>query len=196
MELSSFLLVLDPYLIWFFRLPGNAYAGFLLGTLVLVLICLIIGEATFWLTTRLMGKHLDRVAEEALKYQDISIAAAKAGDKRSFTAANKVANDAFGKSFFSLCAVSMARLWPVTFALGWMQYRFLEVGFPIPGTGWSLGYIGVFIIIYGLAYFSIKHVRRLLPFFRPATVILAADPDHAGSVPLLPGGQRPDQKSV
>jgi hypothetical protein len=195
MEMPAFMLALDPYLIWFFRLPGNAYAGFLLGTLVLVLICLIIGEVTFWLTTRLMGKHLDRVAEEALKYQDISIAAAKAGDKRSFTAANKVANDAFGKSFFSLCAVSMARLWPVTFALGWMQYRFLEVGFPIPGTGWSLGYIGVFIIIYALAYFLVKQVKRL-PLFRPATVIPAAESGHDGSVPLLPGGQRPDQKSV
>ena len=143
--------------------------------------CLIIGEVTFWLATRLMGKHLDRVAGEALKYQDLSIQAAKAGDKFSFKAANKLANDAFGKSFFSLCAVSMAKLWPVPFALAWMQYRFLELGFPIPGTGWSLGYIGAFIIIYIMAYFLIKQVRHLTPFFRQTRDIPSADSDHAGA---------------
>jgi hypothetical protein len=186
MEMPSFFVALDPYLIWFYRLPGNAYAGFILGTLVLVLLCLVIGEITFWLTTRLMGKHLDRVAGEALKYQDISIQAAKAGDKLSFKAANKVANDAFGKSFFSLMALSMARLWPVPFALAWMQYRFLEVGFPIPGTPWSLGYIGAFIIIYALAYFLTKHIVRRLPFFRPTKVIPATDPDRASTVDMHP----------
>jgi hypothetical protein len=165
MEMPSFFLALDPYLIWFYRLPGNAYVGFVLGTLVLVLLCLAIGEITFWLTTRLMGKHLDQVAGEALRYQDISIAAAKAGDKRSFKAANKVANDAFGKSFFHVCAISMARLWPAPFALAWMQYRFLDVGFPIPGTPWSLGFIGMFVIIYVATYFLLKQARRCLTFF-------------------------------
>jgi hypothetical protein len=191
MEMPSFFVAVDPYLIWFYRWPGNAYIGVVLGTLVLALLCLIIGEITFWLTTRLMGKHLDRVAGEALRYQDISIAAAKAGDKHSFKAANKVANDAFGKSFFHLCAISMARLWPVPFALAWMQYRFLDVGFPIPGTPWSLGYIGVFIIMYGLAYVIIKHTVRRLPFFRQTGSIPAADPDHAGAVDLPP-----EQKNV
>jgi hypothetical protein len=191
MEMPSFFVALDPYLIWFYRLPHNAYAGFVLGTLVLAVLCLVIGEITFWLTTRLMGKHLDRVAGEALKYQDISIAAAKAGDKHSFKAANKVANDAFGQSFFHVCAISMARLWPVPFALAWMQYRFLEVGFPIPGTPWSLGYIGDFIIIYGAAYFLIKHTVRRLPFCRQTGASPVADPDQAGAV-----GVSPEQKNV
>jgi uncharacterized protein YneF (UPF0154 family) len=191
MEMPSFLLPLDPYLIWFYRLPGNAYVGFILGTLVLVLICLVIGDITFFLATRIMGKHLERVAGEALKYQDLSIQAAKAGDKYSFKAANQVANDAFGQSFFSLCALSMARLWPVPFALAWMQYRFLELGFPIPGTPWSLGYIGAFIIIYALAYFLIKHIVRRLPFSRQTAAIPAADPGHAGAADLPP-----EQKNV
>jgi hypothetical protein len=179
MEMPAFFMALDPYLIWFYRLPGNAYVGFVLGTLVLVLICLVIGEITFWLTTRLMGKHLDNVAGEALKYQDISIEAAKAGDKRSFKAANKMANDAFGRSFFSVCAVSMAKLWPVPFALAWMQYRFLDVGFPIPGTPWSLGYIGVFIIIYALGYFLTGRLIRRLPFSHQTAASPVAEPDHA-----------------
>jgi hypothetical protein len=182
MEMPAFFAALDPYLIWFYRLPGNAYIGFVLGTLVLVLICLVIGEITFWLTTRLMGKHLDRVAGEALRYQDISIEAAKAGDKRSFQAANKVANDAFGRSFFSVCAVSMAKLWPVPFALAWMQYRFLDVAFPIPGTPWSMGFMGVFIIIYGLVYFLTRRIMRL--FVNQTEASPAADPDHVGAMDL------------
>jgi hypothetical protein len=186
MEIPAFLLPLDPYLIWFYRLPGNAYVGFLLGTLVLVLMCLVIGEITFWLTAQLMGKHLDSVASEALKYQDISIAAAKAGDKRSFKAANSVANDAFGKSFFHMCAISMARLWPVPFALAWMQYRFLDVGLPIPGTPWSLGFIGVFIIIYILAYLTIKRTVRRLPFFRQTKASRATDLFQTGAVDVSP----------
>jgi ABC-type antimicrobial peptide transport system permease subunit len=164
MEMPSFLLALDPYLIWFYRLPGNAYAGFFLGTFVLALICLILGDVTFSLAARLQGKHLDSIASEASKYQDLSIDAAKAGDKNSYHAANKLANDAFGKSFFSLMALSMARLWPAPFALAWMQHRFLGVEFPIPGTNWSLGFIGVFIIVYVAAYFLLKRVKRLLSF--------------------------------
>ena len=162
MEMPWLFAALDPYLIWCYRLPGNAYVGFFLGTFVLAVICLVLGDITFSLAARLQGKHLDNIATEAGKYQEISIDAAKAGDKASFHAANKIANEAFGKSFFSLMALSMARLWPVPFALAWMQYRFLAVEFPIPGTGWSLGFIGVFIIIYVPAYFLFKQVQRRL----------------------------------
>ncbi len=37
-----------------------------------------------------------------------------------------------------------------------MQYRFLDLEFPVPWLGFSLGYIGVFIIIYILAYVIFK----------------------------------------
>jgi hypothetical protein len=161
MEMPWFFVAIDPYLIWFYRLPGNAYAGFFLGTFVLAVICLVLGDITFALAARLQGKHLDNIAAETCKYQDLSLDAAKAGDKKSYHAANKLANDAFGKSFFSLIALSMARLWPVAFALDWMQYRFLGVGFPIPGTSWSLSFIAAFIIIYILAYLLIKRLPRL-----------------------------------
>jgi hypothetical protein len=171
MEMPPFFVVLDPYLIWFYRLPGNAYAGFFLGTFVLALICLFLGDITFFLAARLQGKHLDDIATEASKYQDLSIDAAKAGDKATFKAANKLANDAFGRSFFSLMALSMARLWPTPFALAWMQYRFLEVEIPIPGTNWSLGFIGAFIITYVMAYLALTR----LPWFRRIKAILVRD---------------------
>jgi hypothetical protein len=172
MEMPSLLMALDPYLIWFYRLPGNAYAGFFVGTFILALFCLLIGEVTLAVVSRLAGKHLDAVAAETLRYQDLSIEAAKAGDKTSYKAANKLANEAFGKSFFSLAALSMARLWPAPFALAWMQYRFLDVEFPIPFTGYSVGYIAPFIVLYIVAYQIVKQLKRRLPFFRLKKAIL------------------------
>jgi hypothetical protein len=198
MEMPSFFLVLDPYLIWFYRLPGNEYVGFFLGTFVLAVLCLVLGDITFSLAARLQGKHLDSIATEASKYQDLSIDAAKAGDKTSFHAANKLANEAFGKSFFSLVALSMARLWPIPFVLAWMQYRFLEVDFPIPGTKWSLGFIGMFIIIYVATYFLFNQVKKRLPLFRRMKDIPDNDPTQihesrvlAAPLPLI---HPPDQK--
>ncbi|MFW6122903.1 MAG: hypothetical protein ACOC6L_01545 [Thermodesulfobacteriota bacterium] len=164
METPSFLLALDPYLIWFYRLPANAYAGFFLGTFVLAVLCLILGEITLILGYRLVGNRLEGLTAETLKYQDLSIEAAKAGDKASYQAANRMANDAFGMSFFSTMALSMARLWPVPFALAWMQLRFLEVEFFIPYTGFSVGFIAVFIVLYIAAYFLVKQVKYRFRF--------------------------------
>lgn len=164
MEMPSFLLALDPYLIWWYRLPGNAYAGFFLGTFVLALLCLFLGEITLALGYRLVGKRLEGLTAESLKYQDLSIEAAKAGDKASYKAANKLANEAFGMSFFSHMAVSMARLWPIPFALAWMQLRFLEVEFFILATNFSVGFIPIFIVLYIGVYFLVKQVKYRLQF--------------------------------
>ena len=153
-------MALDPYLIWWYRLPDNGYVGFFLGTFVLALMCVIVGDVTLTLAYRLVAKRLENLTAESLKYQDLSIEAAKAGDKASYKAANKLANEAFGMSFFSQMAVSMARLWPLPFALAWMQTRFTEVEFPLPFIGLSLGYIGVFIILYIAAYFLFKQVKK------------------------------------
>ncbi len=45
MEMSPFLFV-DPCLIWFFRLTGQSWLNFLLGTLVLAFLALLVGEFT------------------------------------------------------------------------------------------------------------------------------------------------------
>jgi len=168
MEMPSFLLALDPSLIWWYRLPDNAYAGFFLGTFVLALFCLILGEITLLLGYRLVGKRLEDLTAESLKYQDLSIEAAKAGDKASYKAANRMANEVFGMSFFSQMALSMARLWPIPFALAWMQLRFLEVEFFIPSTDFSVGFIAVFMALYLAAFFLFKRVKRNLSIFTPA----------------------------
>lgn len=152
--------VLDSHLIWFYRLTGQAWLDFVIGTLVLAVICLLLGEATVQVVFRFSRKGLGKKMEEADKYQTLSIEALKAGNKEAYEAANKLAKEAFGRSFMHQMALGGAFLWPVPFALAWMQTRFLEVEFPIPGTGWSMGFIGPFIIIYVAAYFLLKRLKK------------------------------------
>ena len=92
--------------------------------------------------------------------------ALKSGDRPAYEAANTVANEAFGKSFFMQVALSATFFWPIFFTLGWMQYRFLEIAFPLPFIGFSLGYTGVFVILYIAAYVIFKAVKRRMPHFR------------------------------
>ena len=47
-----------------------------------------------------------------------------------------------------------------------MQYRFLEITFPLPFIGFSLGYTGVFVILYIAAYVIFKAVKRRMPYYR------------------------------
>jgi hypothetical protein len=74
--------------------------------------------------------------------------------------------DAFGKSFFTQMALSAGFLWPVFIALAWMQLRFFELEFPLPFTSLSLGFIGVFILIYIPTYVLFNKARRKFPYFR------------------------------
>jgi hypothetical protein len=111
--------------------------------------------------------------------------ALKVGNRPAYEAANKLANEAFGKSFFMQLTLSATFFWPIFFVLGWMQYRFLDLEFPLPFVGFSLGYIGVFIVIYIMAYVLFKQIKGRLPFFGG----MAGNPDQANTVERLPTGQ-------
>jgi hypothetical protein len=166
MEMHPVYLWLDPYLIWFYRLSGSAEVNFLLGTLALAVLSLLVGEFTSFLALCLVRRHSEQVAGEAKRYQDLSMEALKAGDRPAYEAANQLANEDFGKSFFMQVALSATFLWPIFFALGWMQHRFLGVEFPLPFIGFSFGYVGIFIMLYAATYFVFKTVKRRMPYFR------------------------------
>jgi hypothetical protein len=159
--MQPFIQIVDHCLISSYRLTGHAGVDFVIGTFILAALCLLIGEGTLYLAFRFSRKHLEKQAEEAAKYQTLSMDALKAGNKEAFQAVDQLAKDSFGSSFFQQAALSGAFLWPVFFALAWMQTRFIDVEFPIPGTPWSLGYIGVFILIYLAAYLILKRGPRL-----------------------------------
>jgi hypothetical protein len=174
MAMHPVYLWLDPYLIWFYRLSGVAEVNFLLGTLALAVLSLLVGEFTSFLAALMVRRHFEQVAGEATRYQDLSMEALKAGDRPAYEAANQVANEAFGKSFFMQIALSATFFWPIFFALGWMQYRFLEVTFPLPFIGFSLGYTGVFVLLYIAAYVMFKPLKRRMPYVRRTKELMAA----------------------
>jgi len=159
-------LFLDPYLIWFFRLTDQAWLNYLLGNLAVAVFALLLGEFTSFLASFLVRRHLTQVAGEARKYQELSMEALKAGDRPAYEAANQLANDAFGKSFFMQLTMGAAFLWPIFLALAWMQYRFGGLEFPIPFTGYSLGSTGIFILLYIPAYILFRKIQRQLSYFR------------------------------
>jgi hypothetical protein len=164
--------LIDPYLIWFYRITGYALVDFFIGTLVLAFIALIIGEYSISLIFLATRKHIDRSTQDAIKYQNMSVDALTHANKQAYSAANKLANDAFGLSFFQQIALSAAFLWPIPFALAWMQYRFLGVEFHIPFTGYSVSFIAMFILVYMVAYFLFKRVKYRLPLLGRMKVIM------------------------
>jgi len=176
MEMHPVFLFLDPYLIWLYRLTGQALADFLIGTLALAFMALIIGEITISLAFLVVRKRIDQATAEAAKYQRLSMEALVEGDKLAYKAANKLANDAFGKSFFMQISLSAAFLWPAFFALAWMSHRFADIELPLPYGHHSLGYIGVFILLFVAAYFLFKGIKYKLPHFRRIKQILDGYP--------------------
>jgi hypothetical protein len=165
-------LQIDKVMMPFYRFTENNLFGYFLGTFLLCLTCVIIGEYSISLGFRLNKKDIVRDNDEMASFQDLSIIALKADDKSSYKACNRCANEAFGRSFFSQIALSAASLWPVFIALGWMQYRFSEVTFSLlplfSGTIISIGYVTTFILCYLLArMIFVKteracHLKRLL----------------------------------
>ena len=174
MEMHPVFLFLDPYLIWFYRITGHARIDFLLGTFTLALMAVIVGEFNIALAYLVARRRIEQVTDEAVRYQNLSMEALKAGDKGAYRAANRLANDAFGHSFFMQIALSAAFLWPAVFVLGWMSQRFWDLEFPLPFIPYSLGYIGVFLILFIAAYFVFKPVKYRIPYFRRIKAMLNA----------------------
>ncbi len=147
-----FFTVIDDTLISFFRLPAEPLAGYYLGTFVLSLACVIVGHYSISMGFKVNKERITRDNRDIEHFQDLSIKALKSGDKKAYKACNSIANDAFGKSFFSQITLSAASLWPLFMALGWMQYRFSEIEFTLPfslfGKQFTAGYFLTFVLCY------------------------------------------------
>lgn len=157
---------LDAFLIAPFRWPTSPYMGIWWGSALLALFCLLLGELTaailFWVQRhRLLGMQ-----DEMLRYHNLSVDALHAGDKEAYLAANKLAHEDFGRSFFAQAAVGMVSIWPVPFALAWMSLRF--EGIPvhsIPGTDLQAGYVFVLLTCYIVERIVFGRCKRYLPIF-------------------------------
>ena len=170
--MSPFYTIIDPYLIFFYRITGYSFLDFLIGTFALACMALMLGELTISWAFLISRKYIDKITGEMTRYQELSEDALAAGDQKAYRASNKLANDAFGKSFFMQIALSAAFLWPIFFALDWMGHRFAEMEFRILFTDYSVGYICVFIVLYAAAHIIFKRIKYKLPYFRNIGAIL------------------------
>ncbi len=158
--------ILDPVLIILYRLTGDPLADYYLGTFLLALLTVLVGEFTISLVFRVNRRHLEQLNS---RYQDLnrlSTEALQRGDMESYKACNKEGNDAFGQLFFNKFGLSAASLWPIFFALAWMQERFAEIGLPLPLIGWEINYFFFFLFCYIGARIFFSRIKRKLPYFK------------------------------
>lgn len=161
----------DGFLILFFRITGYDFIDYLIGTLVLGFLCVIAGELSISLAIRFNKPYLDSMSREMKAKEQLSMQAYQVGDKDGYKALNKEATDVWGKYFFTMVAYSAGILWPIPFALGWMQTRFQAVEFPLAFPlslifGATVGYTFTFIPLYILARIAFKYLRPRLPYFK------------------------------
>jgi len=157
---------LDPILILFYRLTGHPLTDYYLGTFLLALLTVLVGELTISIVFRINKAHLDKLNARVEKMKRLSEEALNLGDEKAYRAINKEGNDAFGHLFFNKFGLSAASLWPIFFALAWMQERFAEIDLPLPWIGWEINYVFFFLLCYILARIFFGQVKRHLPYFR------------------------------
>lgn len=160
---------LDLFLIAPFRWPGPDAAiwGMWMGSIFLAFYCTVIGELIGAVLFLIHRKHYLGMQDKMTRYHNISVGALHAGDKETYLAANKLANDDFGKNFFAQASVGVSTLLPIPFALGWMSKRFegIEI-YSIPGTSISMGYVFVLLSSYIVIRILFSRFKKHLPLFR------------------------------
>lgn len=170
-SLDTLVLQADSFLIAFYRITGYSLLDYFIGTMFLGFFCVVIGELSVSLAIRFNKRYLDSMAKEITEKEMLAMEAYRTGNKDGYKALNKQATDVWGKHFFTMAAYSAGILWPIPFALGWMQTRFsgveFDLAFPLSLIfGKSVGYIFTFIPIYFLCRILFKYMRPHLPYFK------------------------------
>lgn len=158
--------ILDPFLIVLYRLTGDPVTDYYIGTFLLALLTVLVGEFTISLVYRVNRRHLEKLDSRYEDLSHLSEEALKRGDKESYKAVNKEGNEAFGQLFFNKFGLSAASLWPCFFALAWMQERFADIGLPLPLIGLEINYFFFFAFCYVAARIFFGRIKRKLPYFK------------------------------
>ena len=155
--------IIDSLLIAPYRWPQDPVTGWWLGTFVLGLWCVVLGQITLSLLHLANRTFLSDASRETVEYHESSMNALREGDRSAYRAINRLANEAFGRTFFLEAAMACGALWPAACALGWMQTRFSEVAFPlplvIPHVGGTVGFSFIFILVYILMRIVLGRIR-------------------------------------
>jgi hypothetical protein len=167
--LDKIIIYLDALLIAPYRISEIPIVGFYIGTFILCMWCVLLGELTFRLAALANRAHMNKLRAQAVRMHNLSIKAIAVKDKENYRSCNTEANEAFGKYFFNMITQGAAILWPVPFALAWMGTRFsqvtFELPFPLPIIGDTLGFAAVPINMYILCRILWGKVKPHLYFF-------------------------------
>lgn len=178
---------LDAFLIAPYRWPAWEHAGLWLGSSLLALYCTVIGEYCAAALYLLHRRYYSSMEENMVRHHNLSVDALHAGNKEAYLAANRLAQEDFGKSFFARATVGFASLWPLPFALGWMGLRFEGIDlYTIPGAGLKAGYPFVLLTLYIAAriLFS-RYAKRALPPFPRIAAMQRKDKEARGTMKAL-----------
>ncbi|WP_457571793.1 hypothetical protein [Desulfovulcanus sp.] len=169
--------ILDAGFIHFYRFLPDPVISFFVGTFLVAFVTVVIGEFSISLAFLANRRYVEKLNNELIKWNNLSVEAIEAGDKESYKSCNDQANEVFGKVFFLSLAYAASSLWPVPFALGWMQYRFQNLELPLPVSvphlGDRVGFIALFIILYILTKFIFSYLKPHLPYFKKIEAMLA-----------------------
>jgi len=180
---SALILFLDPFFIAPFRMVSSPAMGYLFGTAVLTLLCFILGDLSAMGVKFINRKYLKKIQNDMDHHHHLSEKALMMGDKESYKAVNRQALNAFGHSFSLGGAIFCVSIWPLPFALAWMDSRFahapLELPFSLPFLGVSIHYFASFILIYIAVRVMGSALIHRLPWYSELT----AGPAGAGESP-------------
>lgn len=161
--------VLDGTIIGLYRLTGWAVPDYFIGTFLLAMIAVIIGDVTTALVFRANRSYYTRLNSRLGELHQLSMEALRLKQKSDYRAVNREANDTFGLLFFSMFGLSAAYLWPAFFALAWMQTRFGGIRFSLFIKDWTVGCFFTFLVSYILARLLFAQLKQYLPYLKNAT---------------------------
>lgn len=161
----------DPQMTRLFLLTRDPVINFFIGSFLLAFGCVVVGEITLLLAIRWNRNHIEGLKKEIRNKEKLSIQAYEMGDRDSYRALNKDANDAWGRHFFTMTAYSAGVLWPVPFALGWLQIHYGQVRFLLAFPfslifGETVGFAFSFIPVYILCRILFRYLHPWLPYFK------------------------------
>jgi hypothetical protein len=154
--------ILDPILLRCYTLTGVSFIDALLGTLVIGVVVVLIGDMSAGLVLKINHKHLNDLDARLSIAKYLSAQALEADDQRSYRAVNKEANELFGQLFFSKFGISAATLWPAFFALQWMQCHVADQCLYVPATRFQINYVLLFFVCYLIAGFLVRAIKKLI----------------------------------
>ncbi len=151
------------------------FLQYMISCFLAALLSVLVGEFTISLGYRINRSHIRKLNQEFQMYQGLSEEASVVADPNTYRVINREGNEAFGRLFFYKIALSAASLWPIFFALEWLQGRYGPQEPLIPGTYWESNYVVAFLICYIGDRILFGRLKKKIPYFRRIGKMLEED---------------------